>query len=400
MTDQQRLATSEILFGKWAVAGANVLLAQSVDAQKAYEQQIEKSTGAMSSMANTIRTSLANKLLILKSKVVDIGISIVEAFHKKFPTAIDDAIAALGRIDIDSVVQQAKDLIDKMIWLGKTVVDLKPLIEAFLLVMAAFKLAMKADAVITLAKTLMTVFAPAAGVATGAQWGLNVAMFANPIGVVILLVLLLAAAVIWLAFNFRDVEKSILGSYKAMEKGNSVFSEFAGGAAKSLGTQLEGMIFGFNAFRASILKAMFAWNRWTSLDFSTESAIRDDLLIERATKTGRFHERPGGLGAEMALGTMQAMASGSKGVQAMLWGETGQKAPWAEATKKPEQVSYQAPNFMRASVAGEFKEPMSVDVVVKNEFNGLPEGLSNAIKSTAYTTKFTAPHFYGKLGKQ
>ncbi len=65
-----------------------------------------------------------------------------------------------------------------------------------------------------LAKTAMIAGAVATGVVTAAQWLWNAAMDANPIGIIILAIAALVAAIIWLVANWSSVTKFLTEAWK------------------------------------------------------------------------------------------------------------------------------------------------------------------------------------------
>lgn len=83
MTQQQKLASLEAIFGKNAFSAYASILNEGVDQTKALESQLQDSTGASKRMADIMRGSLMNQLKGLLSALTELGFSFLEAFSKQ-----------------------------------------------------------------------------------------------------------------------------------------------------------------------------------------------------------------------------------------------------------------------------------------------------------------------------
>jgi len=187
MGSKQRAAAIDTIFSKRAVAGLSVLLDQGADKLKKYRMTLEGSQNASKAMADEMRKSLINKLKTLKSAVIEAGFKFLEAFEDKMPGAIDKAIEAVRGFDMQPVIDGVKTFIGMI---GTAVDVIKVLTPVIYAAVGAF-----------IALRVVTVLA------TLKQWLLNVAMTANPIGIVIGLVGALIGVLIYLIANWDDVVK-------------------------------------------------------------------------------------------------------------------------------------------------------------------------------------------------
>jgi TP901 family phage tail tape measure protein len=112
MGTAQRSAAMDTLFGKYAVAGANVLLDTSDETLRGYRDSLYGAGGAAKDMAGDINKSLINRLLVLKSALTGKGLDIVSKLTggRDPGEALDKLTKWVGRIDIDKVIQFGKSL--------------------------------------------------------------------------------------------------------------------------------------------------------------------------------------------------------------------------------------------------------------------------------------------------
>ena len=142
MGEKQRLAALDVIFGKRAIAGVNVVLATGIDKIKKYRGELEKAKGASKDMADKMREGLLNRLKVLQSSLIELGFKVLEAFQEKFPGALDAAIAAVQSFDPRPMVDAIKSLID----IGKAAyqffLDWKPVIIGLIGAFVALKAAL------------------------------------------------------------------------------------------------------------------------------------------------------------------------------------------------------------------------------------------------------------------
>jgi TP901 family phage tail tape measure protein len=107
-----RSAAMDTLFGKYAVAGANVLLDKGGDELKRYRQMMYEAKGSTKSMSEEMRKSLTVRLEILKSTLMDKGLNIINALTGgKDPGATLDKITKwVSEIDVNKVISIGKSV--------------------------------------------------------------------------------------------------------------------------------------------------------------------------------------------------------------------------------------------------------------------------------------------------
>ena len=107
-----RSAAMDTLFGKYAVAGANVLLDTGADKLKAYRDQLYGAKGASADMSAEMRKSLINRLAILKSVLMDKGLDIGKALTggRDMGEVLDRVTAWVSKIDTDKIVEIGKSV--------------------------------------------------------------------------------------------------------------------------------------------------------------------------------------------------------------------------------------------------------------------------------------------------
>lgn len=197
MGTAQRAAALEVLFGRRAVAGASVSIAGGTEALKEFEDKLKNSKGAASEMATEMRKSIGKRLEALKSSAIEVGFKFIDAFEDQIPRAIEAATQAVRGFNVKEAIQGLKAFWLKIKNVKQLISDLSPIIAGVVGAMAAYKAVMLASAA-------------ASAIATAAQWALNVAMTANPIGIVIVAIGALIAGIVLLVKNW-DAVKAAFG---------------------------------------------------------------------------------------------------------------------------------------------------------------------------------------------
>ena len=159
MGSAQRTAALTTVFGARAVTGMNILLAEGSEALGAYREDLINSGGASKTMAEAMRTSLGNRLKVLKSGLTELGLQFIESFELQ------------GRNALDLLIQKIQDF------------DMKPIIDG---AQKAFELIAKwGPVIIDIAPQLLTIAAGVKALAL-AQGALNIAMSTGPLGAAII----------------------------------------------------------------------------------------------------------------------------------------------------------------------------------------------------------------------
>ncbi|NIQ95216.1 MAG: phage tail tape measure protein [Desulfuromonadales bacterium] len=204
MTNVQRLSSLSTIFGARAVNAMNAILVRGVDNVKDFRKNLEQAGGASKKMANTIRQSLGNRLLILRSALIELGFKFLEAFAGKAGEGVEGAIKAVQQFDVKPVVEGVKEVIR----FGKELIDVvKPflrwlpeLIELWI----AYKIAMQAVAAVEAVVFFIKLAAAIKG-ASGAMAVFSAIAAANPIGLIIIGVAALIFVLIQLVKHWDDV---------------------------------------------------------------------------------------------------------------------------------------------------------------------------------------------------
>lgn len=205
MGTSQRNATMALLFGKRAMAGASVSIAGGSAALEKFQRALENSKGESAKLANLMRQSLGKRLAALESAAIELAFKFLDAFEYKFPGAIDAATEAIRKFDIKKVTDTIGDVIAVIKDLRKAAKPLEPLIWSMAVGWVVYKGALTAITTIE-AIRYFAQLAKATKAAAGAQSMLNVAMTANPIGVVIMAVAGLVAAGVMLYKQWDNIK--------------------------------------------------------------------------------------------------------------------------------------------------------------------------------------------------
>lgn len=193
MTSAEKDNIISNIFNKTDLAAVNTLLDNTGDSWDALQNSITDSTGSASQMAETQLDNLQGQLTILKSALEGLAISFGEILMPA----------------IKIIVDGLQSLLD---WLNGMDEDTRKIIVTIALVVAAIgPVLIVVGNVISAIGTIMTVL-PALATAFGAVKTafavLNAVMLANPIGLVIIAITAIVAAVMYLWNNcetFRDL---------------------------------------------------------------------------------------------------------------------------------------------------------------------------------------------------
>lgn len=203
-----RAATLETIFGKRAIAGVSVLLDKGGEGLRKYRDGLEQSGGAAAEMADKIRKSLGNRIKVLKSTLIELGFKFVEAFEEKLPGAIDSALEAIRKFDVEPIIEAMKDMGGAIKFLFKWGKKLSPLLIGIAAGFAALKVAAIAVS-IKVAIASFVALVPAIMGAGSAFAALGVIFAANPIGVIVAAVAALVTAGVLLYQNWDTVKEKL-----------------------------------------------------------------------------------------------------------------------------------------------------------------------------------------------
>ena len=211
MGEVQRSAALATVFGARTVNGINILLQEGTDSLRDYRNGIIASGDASKDTAAKMRQSIGNQLASLKSAAIEVGFQFFDQFADKIPGAIASFTESLRGIDVPGIVENFKSLLD-------VAVDFRGVLFGMAAGWTAFKVAM-IGASIASGITTFLAFAKAVQTAAAGQTLLNVAMAANPIGVVATAIGLLVGGLFLLVDNFDAVSKAFVSTMDFIARG-------------------------------------------------------------------------------------------------------------------------------------------------------------------------------------
>ena len=220
MSKEQKLATLATIFGTNAASAWVSVIDQGPDALDNLTKELENSDGAAATMAETMQNNAHGAMTRLQSATESVAISIGSTM---LPTLADlgDSLANEAAY-VSKVASEHPELTEAII---KTSVAVTGMVIAYkaaravyysvMAAQAAYKLMMESERVATMRsviasgvhKATMLAGTFATYAAAAAQWALNAAMAANPIGLVIIAVVALIAAFVWLGTHFEAVSE-------------------------------------------------------------------------------------------------------------------------------------------------------------------------------------------------
>lgn len=239
MGTAQRTAALTTVFGARAVTSINVLLAEGSDKLADYRNGLIDSAGAAQTMADAMRQSIGNRLKVLKSGLTEIGLKFVEAFQDRGRVLLDRLITSVQNFDVDPIVEKINNLIDffkKMIAVVKknkgaigflvgALLVFKAAVIAVTVVQAIHLGLMKVGAVMQFAKAILGL-AKSEGILKAAQLLLNLAMTANPIGLIIVAIGVLIGLTVLIVKNWDVVKEFFIKMWEAIKKAFKVALDF------------------------------------------------------------------------------------------------------------------------------------------------------------------------------
>jgi TP901 family phage tail tape measure protein len=138
----QQAQILDTIFGKRAIAGANILLQEGSEELEKYRQSLMDAGGASKDMADKMRDSLENRLKTLKSAAVEVGFKFLEAFKEDGTKGIEAITEAIRKFDVKPVVEQAKAILARMKELFLFLWDHRDTIKTLVKAFIAFKVVM------------------------------------------------------------------------------------------------------------------------------------------------------------------------------------------------------------------------------------------------------------------
>ena len=220
MSKEQKLATLATIFGTNAASAWVSVIDQGPDALDNLTKELENSDGAAAAMAETMQNNARGAMVRLQSATESVAISIGGTM---LPTLAElgDSLANEAAY-VSKVASEHPELTEAII---KTSFAVMGMVIAYKAARAIYYSVVAAKAAYVLATNSETLASARSTIASGihkaamlggtiatyaaaaAQWALNAAMTANPIGLVIIAVVALIAAFVWLGTHFQAVSE-------------------------------------------------------------------------------------------------------------------------------------------------------------------------------------------------
>lgn len=247
MGTAQRAQSLAIIFGNRAITGTTLLLEAGSKALKKYRQSLIDSGGTAKRIAAIMRLSLGNRLKALGSAATEVGFKILSAFKVNGVNSIAAMTVALRDLDVKPFIEGLKTAVQFTMDLVTATQSLFIILRPLIITIFAYKAALIATALVAggYAK-IVTIFALLRSgtlAATAAQWLFNLALTANPIGIIVVAVTALIAVIAILMTDWNAVAdafvsggSAIMRIFSTMINAVKVLTGFGGGVlAKALG---------------------------------------------------------------------------------------------------------------------------------------------------------------------
>jgi TP901 family phage tail tape measure protein len=177
MGSAQRTAALSTIFGARTVTSMNILLKSGSESIRNFRTELDNSGGSAKKMAGIMQQSLGNRLLSLRSALIEVGFKFFEAFETQGSNALDTITNAVRNFNVEPIINGLK-------FVFQVIQDLWPMIKIVVPLWTAW---------------------------TVAQWALNVAMTANPIGLILAGIAALIVAGKMLMRNWDPIKNFFVG---------------------------------------------------------------------------------------------------------------------------------------------------------------------------------------------
>lgn len=197
LSEQEQTAAATAIGGQEAMSGLLAIVNASQEDYDKLAGAIANSTDAAENMAKTMQDNLQGKLVILKSALEGVGISIYEKFEEPLKNAVDKVTEAVSNFDVDAAIEKIQRVLGILKAIAPVVVGI---VSALATLYAYFKVLK----VIAKVKGIIEAVKKAGGV---------VAALGGPVGLVIAAIVAVIAAIATLyATNkkFRDFVNNMI----------------------------------------------------------------------------------------------------------------------------------------------------------------------------------------------
>ncbi|MGG2024214.1 phage tail tape measure protein [Gottfriedia sp. S16(2024)] len=212
MTDAQRQASLYTMFGSDAIRAANILYKEGAEGVSEFTKEMSKVTAF--DVAKEKMNNAAGAVEQFKGAMETLQIAVLLPLMPVIKDAANAAADFVGNLDPATVSgwgESIKTAGQTLVNIATLIIDnwgpIKETIIAVTTAVVAYKTAMLGLTIISGIITLITNLRIAYGLLTGAQWALNVAMDANPIGAVILAISALIGVSVLLYRNWDIVSQ-------------------------------------------------------------------------------------------------------------------------------------------------------------------------------------------------
>jgi TP901 family phage tail tape measure protein len=178
LSEQEQTAAASAIGGQEAMSGLLAIVNASQEDYDKLAGAIANSTDAAENMANTMQDNLQGKLVILKSALEGVGISIYEKFEEPLKNAVDKVTEAVSNFDVDAAIEKIQRVLEILQAIAPVVVGI---VSALATLYAYFKVLK----VIAKVKGVIAAVEKAGGV---------VAALGGPVGLVIAAIVAVVAA--------------------------------------------------------------------------------------------------------------------------------------------------------------------------------------------------------------
>ncbi|MGL5962737.1 MAG: phage tail tape measure protein [Cetobacterium sp.] len=232
LTEVQKKQALSSIFGSEAMKGVNIIMAEGKIKVDAFEKSLEESAGTAKTMADTQLGGLSGAMTLLGSASDGVLLSVGEQLA---PTLIKlSKILMENKETIGAVATAITTLVlEGLGVLVSTINILSPLITGLGIGFAVYKAIVIGTNLATLGfMGTMNTFKVVTMILTAKQWLLNVAMTANPIGLVVGAIAGLIVIGITLYKNFDSIKASAFALWDSLKKVweamKNVFSDHKG----------------------------------------------------------------------------------------------------------------------------------------------------------------------------
>lgn len=112
LSEQEQTAAATAIGGQEAMSGLLAIVNASQEDYDKLAGAIANSTDAAENMANTMQDNLQGKLVILKSALEGVGISIYEKFEEPLKNAVEKVTKAVSNFDVDAAIEKIQRVLE------------------------------------------------------------------------------------------------------------------------------------------------------------------------------------------------------------------------------------------------------------------------------------------------